>query len=182
MKQNNKWNIRFAAATLTAVALCGGVALAAAGDRDDPLITVSYLKETIIPDFLDNVEKDTKRAVKNIESDVEDLIDDYEKEMTAFVENLEGGEVTVSTSYALVTLTQGQTLLPSVGSEILLRTGDVSIYSTTEPAMIDTTTGESLKNGGHLAENHLNMTTFDDSILTAEMETTLLVRGTYEVR
>lgn len=181
--KNNKWGIRITAVTLATVTLCGGIVLAAAGDRDDPLITLSYLTETAIPGFLKDVENNTKKEIKTIEDDVEDLIADYEKEMKKLVDAVEGGSGTVSPSYVLVTLAKGQTLLPSIGSEMLLREGTVTVESTTAPALIDTTTGGDVGSGTSLEKNHLYMASSLDRILTATTEgVKILVRGEHTIR
>ena len=58
MKQRKTaWTIRLSALLLAGLCLCGGTALAAGGDQDDPLITLSYLTRTVTPDILEQVER-----------------------------------------------------------------------------------------------------------------------------
>ena len=50
MKQTHNWKIRVGAFCLTTLCLGTGVALAAgAGSESDPLVTLSYLNETVLP-------------------------------------------------------------------------------------------------------------------------------------
>lgn len=54
MKMNRAWKIRLGALCLTGLCLGTGAALAA-GDADDPLVTLSYLNETVLPKLLSQV-------------------------------------------------------------------------------------------------------------------------------
>ena len=47
MKQNKKWSMRIASFCLAGACLCGGAVLAAGGDESDPLVTLSYLTQTV---------------------------------------------------------------------------------------------------------------------------------------
>ena len=55
MKNKGRWIALATALVLTA--LCGGAALAASGDKDDPLVTLSYLEQTVLPDVVNQVEE-----------------------------------------------------------------------------------------------------------------------------
>ena len=58
-KSNKQWTIRLGALALTALCLGTGAALAAGGDQSDPLVTLSYLNETAIPQVVKQVESST---------------------------------------------------------------------------------------------------------------------------
>ena len=51
---------RFLPAALALTLLCSGAALAATGDKSDPLVTLSYLEQTALPGVVSQVE--TKAA------------------------------------------------------------------------------------------------------------------------
>ena len=61
MKKHSWKQIKLAALTLTVFWLCAGAALAAGGgSQSDPLVTLSYLTQTVQPDILRQVEERAK--------------------------------------------------------------------------------------------------------------------------
>ena len=58
-KPNKRWTIRLGALALTAALLGTGAALAAGGGQNDPLVTLSYLNQTAIPQIVKQVEEKT---------------------------------------------------------------------------------------------------------------------------
>ena len=157
MKKRSWKQIKLAALTLTVFWLCAGAALAAGGgSQSDPLVTLSYLTQTVQPDILRQVEEraNTRQA---------DLMTQFE--------------------HRLVTLSSGDRLELEVGCEVMLRVGSAAVNSATEPALIDMTTGGTLANAGSLVQNHLYMATIPDRTVTASAGTVkLLVRGGYSIR
>ncbi len=172
MKQNKKWNIRLGAFCLTALCLGTGVALAAgAGSESDPLITLSYLNETVLP---------------KLESDVEAKAAQKQAELTAqfdqTIAQMGSGGGSSSASYTVVTLSVGQRLDLDLGSEVLLRVGSATAGAAVNPALVDVTSGGNLNSGEALVQNHLYMATMTDHYITAGGGTVkVLVRGGYTV-
>ena len=164
MKKRSWKQIKLAALTLTVFWLCAGAALAAGGgSQSDPLVTLSYLTQTVQPDILRQVEEraNTRQA---------DLMTQFEHRL----DQLQGG-TGGSAAYTLVTL--------SSGDRLELEVGCAAVNSATEPALIDMTTGGTLANAGSLVQNHLYMATIPDRTLTASAGTVkLLVRGGYSIR
>ncbi len=94
--------------------------------------------------------------------------------------NQQGGSV--SSSFAVVTLSQGQTLTGDIGCEVLLRVGSAVCVSPSDPGLIDETTAASLSNGGAMAQNHLYMMTIEGRGIQASSATVkVLVRGAYTI-
>lgn len=170
-KWNKKWTIRGAAFVLAGACLCGGVALAAGGDQSDPLITLSYLTQTVTPDILARVEEKTQARQ-------EELLTQFSTIVSGQPASGSGN----SASYTVVTLSSGQKLNLGVGCEVMLRVGSATVSAATAPALIDSTTGGTLNNGGSLTANHLYMATIADRSITATAGTVkLLVRGEYAI-
>ena len=171
--KKHSWNpIKLAVLTLTVFWLCAGAALAAGGgSQSDPLVTLSYLTQTVQPDILRQVEEraNTRQA---------DLMTQFEHRL----DQLQGG-TGGSAAYTQVTLSSGDRLELEVGCELMLRVGSAAVNSATEPALIDMTTGGTLANAGSLVQNHLYMATIPDRTVTASAGTVkLLVRGGYSIR
>ena len=156
-----------------------GAAMASGGTRTDPLITLSYLEDTVIPEILSKLTTDTKNLNKELKADLADQIDTYERDMEQL---LKAGTNVGSDTYVLVTLTKGQTMALDVGCEMMLRVGTVKVNAATAPALINVTTGGTINAGASLEKNHLYMATISDRTLSPTADTVkLLVRGGYTV-
>ena len=171
MKQNKKWSMRIASFCLAGACLCGGAVLAAGGDESDPLVTLSYLTQTVTPNILKQVDEQAAKRQSELLAQLNTAI-------------AEGGGASggTSASYSVVTLTSGQTLALGVGCEVMLRVGTATLAANTDPGLIDVSTGGTLNNGGALTANHLYMATIPDRTVQAPAATVkLLVRGEYTV-
>lgn len=165
-------------ALAAALVLGAGTSLAAVGDENDPLITLSYLQQMVLPDILTQVETNTTQQQELLSADLALQIDQYKTDMQALVSSGSTG----SDSYTLVTLSAGQTMYLDVGCEILLRVGSATVNAATSPALIDITTGDTINHGTALTKNHLYMSTISDRTLTPTTDTVkLLVRGGYSI-
>ena len=170
--------VRLGTAALAALILGSGAALAA-GDRDDPLVTLSYLNKVALPQVVEQVEE--KAAVRQVE-----LKKSFDDQLALYRQQAaQGGSSGGSpdgASFTLVTMTSGQVMSLDVGCELLLRVGAATVNAATSPALIDMTTGGSIDSGTSLTRNHLYMATIPDRTLTAAAGTVkLLVRGGYSV-
>lgn len=163
-----EWKKRVLALVLTAVLLTGGItALAAVGTSDNPLVTLSYLKEGF-----------TKAILSQTEQKISDAQATYEKKLDQKIEaatKQESGSTTGA--YAVVELSAGQVFAPQIGGELMLRAGS----ATTTGGLLDTTTGTPLDSGA-LTGNHLYMVTASSQSVKADSSVTLLVRGAYTIR
>ncbi len=174
MKRSKRFTIL--AAALTLAGLCAGAALAAGGDEKDPLVTLSYLNEKVIPQVVAQVEQSAAARQEELARQFQAQVDQYRKDAQ------QGGGSAGSASYALVTLTNGQTLKPEVGCELLLRVGTVTVTAGSDPALIDLTTGGTINRNASLEKNHLYMATIDDRTLQATADSVkILVRGNYTI-
>lgn len=170
---------RTALSALLALALLTTAAVAAGGSKSDPLVSLSYLEDTVLEDILDQVTKNTKKVRNDLEEDFTEQIEEYQAQAEELAQS---GSSTGSDSYVLVTLTVGQTMSLDVGCELMLRVGTATVNAGTSPALIDIATGGSIDNGASLVKNHLYMATIPDRTLTPTADTVkLLVRGGYTV-
>ena len=65
---------------LLALALLTTAAVAAGGSKSDPLVTLSYLEDTVLDDILEQVTKTTKKVRTELEKDCAQQIEDYQAE------------------------------------------------------------------------------------------------------
>lgn len=176
-KLDKRWMIRFGAAALSAVLLGTAAALATGGDQTDPLVTLSYLDQTAIPQIVKQVEEQTAAKQKELEEKLASQIAQYLAQAGPNTGTSTGG----SASFTLVSLSSGQVMSLGVGCELLPRIGTVTVRANTSPALIDTSTGGTVNSGTALTANHLYMATIADRTLTASGDVKLLVRGSYSI-
>ena len=168
---------RIVPAALALALLCTGAALAANGDKSDPLVTLSYLEQTALPSVVSQVETKAAQRQTELAKNLSDQIAAYQQQTGST-----GGNSGSAAGYTLITLTSGQTLSLDVGCEVLLRVGTATLAANTDPGLIDVSTGGTLNNGGALTANHLYMATIADRTVQATAATVkLLVRGEYTV-
>ena len=158
-------------AVLLGLAVCLPAAAAGAGTADDPLVTLSYLNET----FLAAVQKRIDEAVASRNAS-----------LTAYIDGKlgsGGGSAGTASSFAVVTIPAGKTLVGDIGCEVMLRVGSASCVSPSTPGLIDETTGGTLENGKALVKNHLYMMTIEGRGVKAGSGTVkVLVRGSYTIK
>lgn len=155
-----KWQfilVIFAAAVIGAG--IGAYAATTYGTQSDPLVTVSYLNQTLTPYMSGQFDSQLSQAMDKLEND--------------FTAALAGSAGT----FRVVTLTSGQTLNGGAGCEILYRSGSCTAAS----ALVDVSSGSSVSSGASLTANHLYMTGDSGAAVKAGGSVTLLVRGTCTV-
>ncbi len=81
MNKSKKWVALCAALALTT--LCGGAALAATGDKNDPLVTKSYLDQTVIPNVVSQVEAKAATRQTELQNTFAAQIEQYQKDIAA---------------------------------------------------------------------------------------------------
>ncbi len=178
MKRPDRVTAIFGAIVLTCVVVVGAFsASAAGGDRDDPLVTLSYLTQVVTPELMKKVDEQVKDNERALTDKLDAAIDEYARQM----ERALGQGTGASASYVPVSLSAGQTLSPAAGSELLLRSGSAQIAAGASPALLDATAGSSLETGGSLAANHLYVAPLDGVRLSAPTAAVFLVRGAYTV-
>ena len=166
--RKNRWFLRMLGLMLVSALLMTAALATTPGTNDDPLVTLSYLKEVFAKDMLSDV--DEKIDQRNAQ-----IIQELSGQMS-------GGEAGSADTFAVVTLTKGQVLTGDIGCEVMLRIGTASRVTPSNPGLIDETTAETLSNGKALVVNHLYMMTIEGRGVKATADTTkLMVRGTYTI-
>ena len=67
-KLDKRWTIRLGSLALTAALLGTSAALASGGGQTDPLVTLSYLNQTAIPQVVAQVDKHTAARQEELKS------------------------------------------------------------------------------------------------------------------
>lgn len=169
--------IAIALAVLTAVALVSGLttlAVTSYGSESDPLVTLSYLNETVTPAIMEqwNAALEAKTA-----------------ELQARLDELSGqtqppeSDGTAPSGFVVLTLSKDQTVVCGIGTEIMPRLGSVVSFGPDSPRLVDETDASSVTaEGAALTVNHMYMVTIKGNGVKADRDNTkILIRGEYTV-
>ncbi len=162
-----------AAAIFLAVAMVVGVSAIAAsnyGTSSDPLVTLSYLTGKLTPGIMTELQEYIDTAKNDLTSKFNSQISSVDS----------GGQS--AADFTLVTLSEGQVLKCSVGTELLLRIGTAAGYGANEPVLVNETSGATLAAGKSVVKNNMYMVTIANNGIKATAATVkVLVSGTYTI-
>jgi len=167
-------------AVLAIVILISGasiLATASPGTTTDPLITLSYLTNIFRPQVMTEVRNTGQTLTQQFEAKVD--------EVEALLQDGPGAPPPAprpADLFSVVTLSNGQRLTCSVGTEIMLRIGTANARGGSEPALVNYTTGATLAAGSSLTTNNMYLVTIENNGITATAGTVrVLVRGNYTI-
>jgi len=205
--KKKKWLAAVTGVVLTLCVFVGVLAIAAEyGGQDDPLVSLSYINSVFAPELQKQIDgsingkinsflKQTEDKLSAYSNEVDKTVAEFVSENTSFVAQPDAldsiatavagrvqGQSGATASFVLVKLTEGQTLICSIGTEVLLRLGSASCVSTGTPGLIDTTDAKNLANGLALSKNHLYLCTVEGRGVYAASNATVLVRGKYSIQ
>ena len=181
-----KKKITIGAVTLIFSVLLAGAVLTAGASDSDPLVTLSYINETVIP----KITEDVKNAVLAILDEKETQEVPAEPEAPAEPETPAVTEVDLSTvKYNVIHLTKGQKLFANgsntESTEIILRAGEVNCISPfNDQGIADLTVSKELYNDDPLVKNNYCLIPRGSDgrgIYAVSSDAYILVRGEYEI-
>lgn len=160
--------------------IIGGVLVAgqslATGDQTDPLVTLSYLEQTVTP----ALKAEAKAQALSV---AEDFYTRFDKEIALLEAEFKSLSDSGSThQYQLVTLSTGQSITLDLGALVVLRVGAATVSGVSSPALVDLTGGSTLESGASLKTNHQYLASIAARTITAsEPLVRVLVYGGYQV-
>jgi hypothetical protein len=160
---------------IAAFALNAGAAEPTPGGEGDPLVTLSYL-EQVFKGYI------TEQLQRDLEEKTETLRGDLEERIAALEEASHEARILSASTFQLLELKDGQTLVGQRGTELLLRVGSAEVAAQSSPGLVDTTTAGTLEGGAALEKNHLYMITIPENGIKAKGNVMIIVRGDYEVK
>lgn len=178
MSQKKK-RVITAVCVLIGVLFVAGITAAVAattyGSSSDPLVTLSYLDETVKPEII-------KDLNANLETTKAELSADFNARLAQTSAGGTGGAVSPD-AFTPVTLSARQVIRCSAGAEILVSSGGATAYGGSSPRLIDETDGSSLTAAGAaMTNNHIYVVPGEGNGLRAASDgTTVMVRGGYTV-
>lgn len=150
------------------------------GSKDDPLVSLSYIEEIILPKTTEMIDEVIEEKTQGYTDNIYQILEDIGADYNALANNEEfiqkvADSVEVSTSN-VVSVEAGQVITLKAGGEILLRSGNVS---TSSSAFLNVTSGSDVATNTALTANNLYMATDNDQTLTVVTSGTVIVIGTY---
>ena len=181
MKEKKRVVFRLFVAALAALCLMSGIVSAAGeGTQSDPLITLSYVTQTVIPAVLEQVNGKTVAYQQELVDKLDQSIQGYSAKMEELVGQEEAQQN--AATYTVVTLKKDQQLKMDIGCEVMLRIGTARCVSPSNPGLINITNGATINNDGELVVNNLYMATITGRAVKATANTVkVLVRGGYTI-
>lgn len=163
-------------AVLLAAALFFGIASAVGeGTETDPLVTLSYINDVFEKHVLGLFTDDLDSRTQALQTELDERV-------TALEEKYGGtAELAERSTYKVVTLSDGQTMTCSRGTELMLRVGSAAVTAGNSPGLVDTSTAGSLENGEALVKNHMYMVTIEGHGIRAQGVVKIVARGEYEI-
>lgn len=153
MRKNKLTIVLSVALAIVVVAGISAYAASNYGTSSDPLISLSYLNDTLTPKIMKDVQTEIDKAVSEIDG-----------------------------SFTVVTLSNGQTIKGGVGCEMLLRVGSAKVSAADSPGLVNVSDGDTIDNGAALTANKLYMVSIEGHGITATAATVkLLVCGSYTI-
>ena len=176
------------------------------GDSNDPLITKSYIDSVLTRDveqMIDNAIADKKTVIDNYVSNAmtahkaeidkkiasintgninisQSMVDSIANDVVAQIKK---DGISVGTSWEVVQIPAGKSLVGQVGTEILLRIGSAKVYSTGSVGIVNLSAGGMTNPGAAVVANNLYLVSIADRGVTAGANgATVLVSGSYVIK
>ena len=197
--ENKKWTIRLVCVLVAVFMMAGlGVIAAEYGSQSDPLITLSYIEEVLLPKSKKDVDDMVADALEDYEDTLADQTKDVEKYIDKKLRSFASGDVDdalveeiaaviaeqinvqtpTNAPWAVVELPVGYTVVCETGVQVILRTGQVNCNG----SLVDLSNGEVLASGGALASNHLYAVEGQGRSLFTTQGCTVLISGGYTLQ
>lgn len=161
MRKKQLRTILIIAAVVVVLASVTVLAVNNYGSASDPLVSMSYINQTLTPSLQSKFSTQLDAKAQALQNSFASAVSE------------KGG------GFATVTMTKGQKLTCSAGSELLLVSGSAKTVSA--GIITDVTAGTAAAAGAALQANHLYMTVSEGAAITAAGAVTVMVRGTSTV-
>lgn len=142
-----------------ALALSAFAVFAAPGTNDDPLVSLSYITDTLVPELHSYVDS----------------------KISAIGNQPQGGTAS-QPGFSVVDVKQGQTVKGGNGCEMILRMGSATVNASQSGGLSDVTAGFDLPQGYAMPSNHLLVVPINDGRgVTMTTDGKIMIKGAYSV-
>lgn len=197
--KSKKWTIWLTSIMVAALMITGLGAIAAEyGSQSDPLVTLSYIEQVLLPKAKEDVDDMVKDALEDYEDDLSDQTKSVEKYIDKKLRSFASGDVDealveeiakaisdqmdaaapTNAPWAVVEVPAGYRVVCQTGVQVILRAGQASCGG----SLVDLSNGEGLADGGALVANHLYAADGQGNAVFTAQGCTLLISGGYTVQ
>lgn len=187
--------------------VAGGISVMAEyGDSSDPLVSKSYIDSVLTPQVEEKIDAAIADNKGLIEKYVSQQLSSHKALVDQKIAKIESGNISISqsvidsiaskvvddikkegiavgTSWQVVTIPAGSSLVGQVGTEIVLRVGSASVYSTGSVGIVNLSNGAMLDPGKPLAANNLYLVSIAErGVKAGSNGATVLVSGSYVIK
>ena len=175
-----------------------GAIAAEYGSQSDPLVTLSYIEQVLLPKAKEDVDDQVQEALEDYEDDLSDQTKSIEKYIDKKLRSFASGDVdealveeiatviaeqrdTTTPSnapWAVVDVPAGYRVVCETGVQVILRAGHAGCNG----SLADLSNGESLADGGALTANHLYAADGQGNAVFTAQGCTLLISGGYTIQ
>lgn len=109
-------------------------------------------------------------------------VDSVKNELRSYIDSSSGGG---RSSFELVTVSSGQSLVLSDSTELIMRMGTARVIGSSQGGLCDTTGGYDLANNAEVPSNHMLISPRNDGrgvTVTGNGDAIFMVRGSYTIR
>ena len=182
------------------------------GSKEDPLVTLSYITDVLSPETqakIDQAQADKQKAfdqqidakVAEANTAMDQKLADYQSALAQggitdalvdqiadkVIEKMGAGATspaapTTQSTWAVVKIPAGKTVVCEIGCEIVLRINSATCYATGSPGLVDLSDGTTRDNGQALVANHLYLVTIQGRGFSSAGGCTVLINGSYTIQ
>lgn len=201
-QKEKKWGIRIVCILTVLLMAVGCYAIAAEyGSQSDPLVTLSYINQVLLPETKSDLDEKIAQTVSDydqslqqqtetLESYVDGQLKKYSSgqldstlidQIAAAVVEQMGGSTGKSASWSVVQIAAGAKVSCGVGCQFVLRSGAAVCVAAANPGLVDLSDAESLNNGQSLTQNHLYLANEDGKGFSTAQGCSVLIAGDYTI-
>ena len=195
MKKESKWGIRIVCVLTGLLMAVGCYAIAAEyGSQSDPLVTLSYINEVLLPQTKSELDEKLAQTVSSYDQTLQQKTQELEQYVDRQVRNYSSGQLdsAVIDQIAAAVVQQmggasgGSAVwavvqICGVGCQVILRSGAAVCAAAGSPGLVDLSDAETLENGKGLQANHLYIINAEGRGFTSAQGCSVLIAGDYTV-
>lgn len=202
MKKESKWGIRIVCVLTGLLMAVGCYAIAAEyGSQSDPLVTLSYINEVLLPQTKSELDEKLTQTVSSYDQTLQQKTQELEQYVDRQVRNYSSGQLDSavidqiaaavvqqmggasggSAVWAVVQIPAGGRVTCGVGCQVILRSGAAVCAAAGSPGLVDLSDAETLENGKGLQANHLYIANAEGRGFTSAQGCSVLIAGDYTV-
>lgn len=202
MKKESKWGIRIVCVLTGLLMAVGCYAIAAEyGSQSDPLVTLSYINEVLLPQTKSELDEKLAQTVSSYDQTLQQKTQELEQyvdrqvrkhssgqldsavidQIAAAVVQQMGGVSGGSASWTVVQIPAGGRVTCGVGCQVILRSGAAVCAAAGSPGLVDLSDAETLENGKGLQANHLYTANAEGRGFTSAQGCSVLIAGDYTI-